>query len=195
MPRNSDVFARIGIDQPSEFKVSVNAGYGNETDCLEISSCCSCGQRPEEIQAQHSTKHGCKILAFNASGISEVFRRFWCTFIGTAEGWVSGAALRGEVTPSHRCCEEARNSIAGYAGEFACINIFMCKIVSGIIRGVKRSLWSIHADLASGASFSITCRFCISSNSSREIFDLFQEFRIRINKIRLSCPGIVYSNS
>ena len=141
------------------------------------SSCWSGGQCFEETQAQQSTKQGCKIMAFTTSGFSEMLCIFWCTFIGTAEGWVSGAALRGEVTPSHRCCEEARNSIAGYTGEFACINIFVCKGVSGIIRGVKRSLWSIHADLASGASFSITCRFCISSNSSREIFDLFSRIQ------------------
>ena len=107
------------------------------------SSCWSGGQCFEETEVQQSTKQGCKIMAFITSGFSEILCIFWCTFIGTAEGWVSGAALRGEVTPSHRSCDEARNCIAGSEGEFACINIFICKSLSGIIRGGNRSVWTI----------------------------------------------------
>ena len=121
-------------------------------------------------------------MAFTTSGFSEILCIFWCTFIGTAKGWVSGAALRGEVTPSHRSCDEARNCIAGSESEFACINIFICKSLSGIIRGGKRSLWTIQADFASGASVSVTCRFCISSNSSRERFDFFKNSEFEVAK-------------
>ena len=117
-------------------------------------------------------------------------------FAGIIVWSVSGAApVRGVVTleDSRHICSGSeavwsRVIIWSTGGYHACICVgALCsymstcslgKNASDSVCGGSRSLWSsssgIKAHLALSASFPVSCRFCISENLSREVFDFLK---------------------
>ena len=129
-----------------------------------------------------------------------------CCVAGIVECSVSGAALRGVVTLEHSrhrgfigsgsevacSCVIIRNS----GGYHVCICLgallgnmttsYFGKRVSGSICGGNSTPWSssmeIKAQLAFGASFPVSSRFCISENLNRERSDFFMNSKFEFAK-------------